>query len=661
MNTFWHNRFLCSALGAVLAVLCGGFLWWTPFGEPLENASYDYLFRFGTRAITNDVVLILMDNDAFDQFHQTRGQPWDRSLHTQLLNRLADDGCAVAVFDSFFQSPRDPVVDAALAAAMRRQKNVVLMAEQSSINHPGLDGAKPNLPAEIFLAATGTNWGVASLTLDKADNIVRRHWPFPAPGPYPDLPQTVARLAGARLDAEPSERWIRYYGENGAWPVLGYRFALTQPANYFRGKIVFIGTQPKTFLPTDPEADKFKTPYTRCWSGETSGGVEILLTETLNLINGDWLRRPAPWLELLVLAVAGGGLGGGLGRLRTRAAGLVAGGVALFALIGAIALSHFSNHWFPWLLIAGGQVPCALAWAGVVNYFRLRQTRVKAGDAVPKIRGYKLFPPAIGEGAYGKVWLARSRAGQWRAIKVVYRKKFGDQAEPYTRELAGINRYQPVSSRHPGLLDVDFVSLEQAGFFYYVMELGDSLVPDWQREPVKYRVRDLVTERAAIPSGRLPIGDCVRIVLTLADALDFLHRQGLTHRDIKPQNIIFVNGQPKLADPGLVAVIRPQEEIKTYLGTPGFMPPAPELPGTPAADIFALGMVLYVISTGHAAALFPEIATTLVSQAAPQPPDFLALNQIILKACDPHPADRYATAADFRDALAAMQKQITGP
>src|SRR5260370_2677396 len=45
----------------------------------------------------------------------------------------------------------------------------------------------------------------------------------------------------------------------------------------------------------------------------------------------------------------------------------------------------------------------------------------------------------------------------------------------------------------------------------------------------------------------------------LADALEFLHQNGLTHRDIKPQNVIYINGQPKLANLGLVAEIRPPD------------------------------------------------------------------------------------------------------
>ena len=145
--------------------------------------------------------------------------------------------------DSFFRSTNNFATDTALAAAMRRQKNLVLMAEQSQVTLPGLDGAQPVLPAELFLRAAKTNWGVAWLNPD-LDGIVRRHWPFPSPGPYPSLPQTAARLAGAKLGVEPQARWLRYYGSSGAWTRMSYQFALTQPTNYFRNQIVFIGTQP---------------------------------------------------------------------------------------------------------------------------------------------------------------------------------------------------------------------------------------------------------------------------------------------------------------------------------------------------------------------------------------------------------------------------------
>jgi len=62
--------------------------------------------------------------------------------------------------------------------------------------------------------------------------------------------------------------------------------------------------------------------------------------------------------------------------------------------------------------------------------------------------------------------------------------------------------------------------------------------------------------------------------------------------------------------------------------------------------------VLYVVCTGRAAALFPEVATTLVSRE--EPPEFLPLNNVILKACAPLPDERYASAAEMRAALAAL-------
>ena len=148
----------------------------------------------------------------------------------------------------------------------------------------------------------------------------------------------------------------------------------------------------------------------------------------------------------------------------------------------------------------------------------------------------------------------------------------------------------------------------------------------------------------------------MQIGLALTDALDFLHRQWLTHRDIKPQNIIFVNGQPKLADMGLIAEIRPPDQERTLVGTPGYMPPSPERPGTPQADIYSLGMVLYVLGTGRNAAFFPEIATTLVEDK--DPADFFLFNTVILKACQPDPGQRYASAADMHYALQQMRKAL---
>lgn len=647
----WANHpLLVSALGAAVAVCVGLVLWWSsPLGDAWTNASYDNLFRFGTHAVTNQVTLILMDEGAFGKFHQTRGQPWDRALHAKLLNRLADDGCALVAFDSFFQWPGDPEKDRALADAMHRQRHMVLMAEQTRISDAKLEAAELKPPADEFLAAAGTNnWGVAWFTPD-SDHIVRRQWPFPSPGPYPSLPWTAAQLAGARLSAEPRERWLRYYGQDGGWTTLSYELALTQPPNYYRNQIVFIGTRPKTTLPDSDTVDKFSTPYTR-WTDEATGGVEILLTEFLNLLNDDSLYRPAGWVEFLLFTASGILLGGGLCRLRPVPALAAAMAVVATVSLASISLSYFTRYWFPWLIIAGGQVPCALAWTCLVN---LRRVPAPAGTEVieppPVTPGYQLVHPPFGAGAYGKVWLAKNAAGQWRALKVVYLAKFEGNVEPYDREFNGVQKYRPVSHQHPGLLQVDYVSDKLNGYFYYAMELGDALAPGWEKNPKTYQPRDLSRERSRLPGQRLPLKECVRIGLALSRALEFLHGLGMTHRDIKPQNIIFINGEPKLADVGLITFIRPDDQERTIVGTRGYMPPPPERPGTAQADIYALGMVLYVLSTGSSAMQFPDVSTTLIS--GEEPSNYLPLNAVILKACQPDPKLRYVTAADFSAAL----------
>jgi CHASE2 domain-containing sensor protein len=670
-------------MGAALAVLCGLILWGTPMGDWWTDTSYDYQFRFSSRAVTNQVVLIQMDNESYDYYKQERldsksgtGQPWPRGRHAKLLNKLADGGAAMVVMDTFFRAPRNPDEDAALVAALQRN-NVVLMAEESEVVDPKLEGVQFTYPADMFLDAARTNSGVAWFDPDSFDFVVRRHWPFPSPGPstpaqFFSLPWVAATLAGAKLDNDNArERWLRYYHQ-GAWTRISYRHALEDdPAEFFRGKIIFIGSQPHTTYPEDLEKDKFRTPFTR-WTGESYGGVDINITEFLNLINGDWLERPPEWVEAIALVITGILLGGGLCRLTPLPALAVAAIAAIAVTLGSVSWSYFGNRWFPWLVIAGGQVPFALGWAIFMPAFhRVQDTiteaslvsksprRAKAPRKTPKKElpdtpDYELFDPPFGEGAYGKVWIVRNAVQQWQALKVVYLSKFGNNTDPFDREFNGISRYKPISDKHPGLLRVDFVTRKREGYFYYVMELGDALEPGWERQPSSYKPRDLVSVREQAHGKRLPVQECIRIGIALSDALEFLHQQGLTHRDIKPQNVIFVKGQPKLADVGLTAEIRPEDEEMTFVGTPGYMPPPPERPGTVQADIYALGMMLYVLSTGRAPTYFPELATTLVQ--SPEPAEYFALNAVILRACDPNCAKRYKTAAEFHRALLELEK-----
>jgi len=88
------------------------------------------------------------------------------------------------------------------------------------------------------------------------------------------------------------------------------------------------------------------------------------------------------------------------------------------------------------------------------------------------------------------------------------------------------------------------------------------------------------------------------------------------------------------------------------------MPPPPEPPGTRQADIYALGMVLYVISTGRGPAFFPELSSTLVEQTSH--PDFVVLNRIITRACEPDRTQRYETAAQLLSELREAQKALEG-
>ena len=186
---------------------------------------------------------------------------------------------------------------------------------------------------------------------------------------------------------------------------------------------------------------------------------------------------------------------------------------------------------------------------------------------MPQIPDHQLLR-CIATGGYGEVWLAQNLMGTYRAVKVVYRANFSEE-RPFLREFEGIQRFEPISREHPGFVDVLQVGRnDQAGFFYYVMELADDANADAGATPrpinpdhyspktLRSILRSPVGGEPSAEGARhgLPIHQCLTIAAELASALHHLHQHQLVHRDIKPANLIFVHGAVKLADLGLVTL-----------------------------------------------------------------------------------------------------------
>ena len=339
-----------------------------------------------------------------------------------------------------------------------------------------------------------------------------------------------------------------------------------------------------------------------------------------------------------------------------------------------------------------------------------RETSARAGGGVtgsgtqthaPSLQHSNL-PPAIpdhemlrciGQGSYGEVWLARNVMGEPRAVKVVRRATFGDN-RPFEREFEGIKKFEPISRSHESQVQILHVGLNAVeGYFYYVMELAD----DANAECGTRSADSAGDAPAAIPHsyvprtlrhdlelyGRLSLAQCIDIGLSLTTALVHLHNQGLVHRDIKPSNIIFVNGRPKLADIGLVTDVG---DAKSIVGTEGYL--APEGPGSPQADLYSLGKVLYEISTGRDRRHFPDLPLDLIpgsarddaglgstgdwpapsgdspggtgeSPALPDRKGLLELNEILLKACARDSRQRYQSAEEMHADLELLQRGLS--
>jgi tetratricopeptide (TPR) repeat protein len=254
-----------------------------------------------------------------------------------------------------------------------------------------------------------------------------------------------------------------------------------------------------------------------------------------------------------------------------------------------------------------------------------------------------------------------------RALKIV-RQDRHSSVESFEREFKGLQRFEPVSRTHDGLVDILAVGLLSDGAgFYYVMELADSISGGASDKPNDclgrpLPPRELITHQSSLITSYAPrtlradlnsrcalaADEVIAIGLKLASALAHLHAQNLVHRDVKPSNILFINGEPKLADAGLVAAV---DDARSLVGTAGYI--APEGPGTPQADLYALGKVLYEAAFGKDRQEFPALPADVASR--PDHARLLELNEIIAKACANDPKQRYASADEIRGELELLR------
>jgi formylglycine-generating enzyme required for sulfatase activity len=177
--------------------------------------------------------------------------------------------------------------------------------------------------------------------------------------------------------------------------------------------------------------------------------------------------------------------------------------------------------------------------------------------------------------------------------------------------------------------------------------------------------------------GPLPPQEAVALMLPVVEAVHYAHQAGIIHRDLKPENIL-VDGQgrPRITDFGLAKHIGSASGMTAagqILGTPAFMAPEQARGGScragPAADVYALGGVLFFLLTGRPPFTGSSVTEILLQVELSPPPSPRAFNpdisnaleMIVLCCLGKNPIQRYATAAALREALGVVHRSPSTP
>jgi eukaryotic-like serine/threonine-protein kinase len=252
----------------------------------------------------------------------------------------------------------------------------------------------------------------------------------------------------------------------------------------------------------------------------------------------------------------------------------------------------------------------------------------------------------LGEGGMGVVYRAHDAIlDRQVAIKVIRKGLLAEQSEDVARRF----RTEAMAAgrlSHPNIVTVfDYGEDDQTAFIVMELATGDNLADCLARV------------------GQLPFEQAVGLTLQMLDGLHYAHERGIVHRDVKPSNMIIVDGRIKLTDFGVARILTSKlTQAGVAIGTPSYMAPE-QLRGADVdgrVDVFAAGIVLFEMCTGvkpfdgetldEVAYKICHVDPPAVSTIAPGVPE--ALDAVVAFALAKERDRRFATANDFARAVA---------
>lgn len=253
-----------------------------------------------------------------------------------------------------------------------------------------------------------------------------------------------------------------------------------------------------------------------------------------------------------------------------------------------------------------------------------------------------------GSGAFGEVWLCRDISRKKLAVKIISKGRLG---EFWRRELQGVINYRAITEQTSGLLQIYHVG-EDEDFFYYTMEAADSLSQE------NY-VPDTLSARLSA-NGPLPPETLQAVLKEIFNGIKVIHQAGFAHRDIKPDNIIFVHGKPRIGDIGLISAL--SATMSQLAGTLEFLPPELRSSDSPdqvdrksrqGSDLYAFGKVVYCAVTGEEPQKWPAIPSGI--------PLSLPLKfylRLSMQLCDRNPARRLHSLDELEHEMREIERKL---